>query len=431
MKAKILLYGLLLLIHLSLLYLVLQIFRDKPLLLIALEALIIASLCAFFILLRRILRPVHLINRGMDMLQDEDYSTSLVDTGYGDVDELIRVFNGMISKLREEKISIREQNHFLDLLISSSPVGLVVTDFENRITSMNPASERILATSYSDIAGKSMDALPGTFSGLLKNLKFGEKHSLSLGTHKYLLHKDSFFDSGFRRPFYLMEEMTNEIRQAEKQAYGKIIRMMAHEVNNTIGAVNSILSSVESDVNNMQVETSGELSNILGTALERNNRLNKFMQNYSNLVKLPPPDKSSYELNDSLMTVAESLTYILKMHDISLELDLVDPSPQITADRSQIDLVVANLLKNSIEAISSGGRICVKTSLNPLSLSIHDTGSGIPEDIKERLFSPFFTTKTGGQGIGLTLSREIIENHDYKCYLDHSIEGDTEFVIVF
>lgn len=425
------LYSLLLAIHLSLLFLVLQILRDKPFLLIGVEVLIIASILAFHVLLRRIIRPAQLIRRGLDMIRDEDYSTSLVETGYGDVDELIRVFNGMINKLRKEKLTIREQNHFLDLLISSSPVGLVVTDFELRITSMNPASERILDTKYSVVAGKSMKDLPGIFSGLLNNMKFGEKITLSSGTQKYLVHKDSFIDNGFRRPFYLLEELTSEIRQAEKQAYGKVIRMMAHEVNNTIGAVNSILSSVDSNINELQVEASVELTKILSTALERNNQLNKFMQNYSNLIKLPHPDKAVYELNESLKIVAESLTYILNLHDISLELDLVEPSPHITADRSQIDLVLANLLKNSIEAIGSKGRICVKTKLNPLSLSIQDNGSGISEDVRDRLFTPFFTTKSGGQGIGLTLSREILENHGFQFLLDHSAEKDTEFVIVF
>jgi len=280
------------------------------------------------------------------MLREEDFTTTLVDTGYRDVDELISVFNSMIIKLRQEKITIREQNQFLDLLISSSPMGLIVTDFNGHITSMNPSSERIFAIKFSEMASKRMSELPGLAVEDIINMQFGEKITLSKGSQKYLVHKESFSDHGFRHPFYLFEELTDEIREAEKQAYGKVIRMMAHEVNNTVGAVNSILSSVESSTDVFLDEAREESTKILKVALERNSQLNRFMQNFSNIVKLPKPDREHFLLNKSINSVVESYHYIFKKNNIDIRCDLVEPSLYISADRSQIEQVIANILKN-------------------------------------------------------------------------------------
>jgi len=93
--------------------------------------------------------------------------------------------------------------------------------------------------------------------------------------------------------------------------------------------------------------------------------------------------------------------------------------------------VIANVLKNSIEAIGTGGVISVRTISKPLSLSIQDNGHGIPDHVRDQLFTPFFTTKTGGQGIGLTLVKEILVNHGFNFELKHSAEKNTEFIIEF
>ena len=107
---------------------------------------------------------------------------------------------------------------------------------------------------------------------------------------KYLGRKLYFMDHGFKHPFYIIEEFTEEIRKAEKEAYGKLIRMMAHEVNNTIGSVNSIMSSVQSNPGSFAESDREEVIRMLGVAIQRNYQMNRFMQNFSNVVKLPLPE---------------------------------------------------------------------------------------------------------------------------------------------
>ncbi|UCG27012.1 MAG: PAS domain-containing protein [Bacteroidales bacterium] len=426
------LYIWLLIIHIALLVLVIFLFRESnTTLLLVSEFAIFISLLFSVLLVRRTLKPVNIIRRGLDLLREEDFTSTLVEVGHKDVDELIKVYNNMIYKLREEKITVREQHHFLDLLIKSSPMGLIVTDFDDRITSMNPASERILGIKFTDYEGRHVSDLPGYIARSIETLTFGEKVSLSNRDLKLLVHRDFFMDRGFRHPFFLIEELTDEIRKAEKQAYGKVIRMMAHEVNNTIGSVNSIISAVEHSPDFIKPDEKDEVTGILKVALERNKQLNRFMQNFSDIVKLPLPEKELYGLNDSILLVLDSYAPVFSSKDIEVVTELADPSPSIKADRSQMEQVVANVVKNAVEAMESGGTLTLVTIQNPTTLRIRDTGRGIPENIKSQLFTPFFTTKNGGQGIGLTFVREILINHGFRFDLHTTRNKETEFVIEF
>jgi signal transduction histidine kinase len=238
-------------------------------------------------------------------------------------------------------------------------------------------------------------------------------------------------DHGFRHPFYIIEEFTEEIRQAEKEAYGKLIRMMAHEVNNTIGSVNSIMSTVLSINESSADNESDEIINMLGIAVQRNYQLNRFMQNLSNVVKLPPPERERLNLYDSALVVLESFNPVMKEKNITLEYNYDSASLMIVADRSQMELVFSNILKNSVEAIKDNGSIKVTLSSYPLSISIADDGMGLTKKAAEGIFTPFFSTKTGGQGIGLTLIQEILTNHGFSFRLRNRELSGAEFIILF
>ena len=103
-------------------------------------------------------------------------------------------------------------------------------------------------------------------------------------------------DHGFKHPFYIIENFTEEIKKAEKEAYGKLIRMMAHEVNNTVGSVNSIMTSIQSNPETFVNSEQDDILKMLGVAIQRNYQMNRFMQNFSNVVKLPAPDKELIDL---------------------------------------------------------------------------------------------------------------------------------------
>jgi signal transduction histidine kinase len=266
----------------------------------------------------------------------------------------------------------------------------------------------------------------------LEKLSYDEKHLIVLTDgQKYLCRKLFFMDHGFKHPFYIIEEFTQEIRQAEKEAYGKLIRMMAHEVNNTIGSVNSIMSTVRSIHESSAVDDREEMVNILNVAIQRNYQLNRFMQNLSNVVKLPPPERELLNLKDSVTIVLESYSPVMKEHKITLVYHEDEASRFISADKSQMELVFSNIIKNSVESIKKNGNIFVTVKSNPLSVSFADDGSGLSEKASEGIFTPFFSTKPGGQGIGLTLVQEILSNHGFSFSLRNRVQGGAEFIILF
>jgi Signal transduction histidine kinase regulating C4-dicarboxylate transport system len=157
--------------------------------------------------------------------------------------------------------------------------------------------------------------------------------------------------------------------------------------------------------------------------------MNRFMQNFSNVVKLPLPEKEKMYLNESVMVVIESFSSVLKEKKIGIEVRLDSSSPIISADRSQMEQVFANIIKNSIEAVGSKGEIRVSTKNNPVIVYFEDNGTGLSKKVSEKIFTPFFSTKPGGQGIGLTLAQEILTNHGFSFSFRNKESVGTDFII--
>jgi nitrogen fixation/metabolism regulation signal transduction histidine kinase len=338
----------------------------------------------------------------------------------------------MIMRLREERLSVREKNQFLDLLIDSSPLGIVVLDLDDRILEINKAATRTLGLTNENSQGKHLNELKSNLAAEISAIAYDMKQLIVLADgQKYLCRKLFFMDHGFKHPFYIIEEFTEEIRKAEKEAYGKLIRMMAHEVNNTIGSVNSIMSSIHSNPDSFVDSDKNDIVKMLGIAIQRNYQMNRFMQNFSNVVKLPLPEKDKMDLNESLSLVIESYGSEMREKNIILELDLDSSSPIVNADRSQMEQVFLNIIKNSKEAVANDGHIYVSTKLNPTRIVFGDDGTGLSKEVTEKVFTPFFSTKPGGQGIGLTLVQEILTNHGFPFIFRNRDPAGTEFIISF
>jgi len=417
------------------LFLVLAIYsfhkENPPLLIISEFA--VPLLYAFTIwMMIKFLKPISSIGRSLNLLKEGDFNITLVKTGNSDVDKIIEVYNSMINRLREERLSVREKNHFLDLLIESSPLGIVILDLDDRIIDINKAGSRNLAISNRDFKGKYLTEIESRLANEICKINYEEKQLVILADgEKYLCRKLFFMDHGFRHPFYIIEEFTEEIRKAERDAYGKLIRMMAHEVNNTIGSVNSIMSSIQSNPDSFINSDRDDVTRMLGIAIQRNYQMNRFMQNFSNVVKLPLPEREKMDLNESVSVVLDSFSALLKEKNIRVNVSLDSSSPIIFADRSQIEQVFSNIIKNSEEAVEQNGQINISTLTKPVSVSIEDNGTGMSKEVSEKIFTPFFSTKPGGQGIGLTLVREILTNHSFSFSFHNTKKAGCVFVITF
>lgn len=417
LKTKFMLF--ILVIHLVFLVLCYLIFEKDKLYFIASEVFVLISLSISIGLYRQLIEPLTYIKEGINAIKDRDFNVKFLLTGKIEIDELIVVYNQMMDALREERTRQEAQHFFLEKLIHTSPTGIIILDYDNRIRQINPKAAGILGTGSDD------------FVKQLEPLKPGESKTIRIGgINTYKVQKSHFIDRGFARVFVMMEELTAEIFEAEKNAYGKVIRMMAHEVNNTVGPVNSIISQAL-DTNSLWVSAnSGSLKNAMQIAVERNQNLNLFMRNFADLVKLSPVNKLRIDVGTLVHSVADFMQIKAGQHQVSFEFNLPE-SYFVMADVQQMEQVLINIVKNAIEAIGSQGTVSFNLDAVSCKLTISDTGKGISEQLGEQLFSPFFSTKKDGQGIGLTLVREILLNHGFEFYLKTVKPGQTEFVILF
>jgi two-component system nitrogen regulation sensor histidine kinase NtrY len=419
-------------LHLVALVLSFFIFRKDQLFFIVSEIFILVSLFISWQLYRELLQPLRTLMQGIDAIKDKDFNITFAQTGKPEMDHLISVYNRMMDELRTERIQQQQQHFFLEKLIETSPTGILIMDHDEQVHHLNPKAELLLGIKKEKILLKPLHELTHPILQQVKQLRSGESTTFSAnGIDTYKIQRSHFIDRGFPRFFVMIEELTAEILAAEKKAYGKVIRMMAHEVNNTLGPVNSI---IESALRSEELWRSGKylsLRNALEVAEERNNSLNQFMRNFADVVRLPDPQKISFDLNQLAANVAQLMKLKAETKQVEFDMQLCNDGFLILADRQQMEQVLINIIKNAIESIENMGTISFITRKNPRVLIISDTGKGVPVSLAPDIFSPFFSTKKDGQGIGLTLVREVLMNHHFSFSLETLSPGKTEFTIRF
>jgi len=376
---------------------------------------------------RSFIRPLEFMYSGTDAIMDKDFTIKFVKTGSKEMDKLIDVYNSMIDNIREERIQVEEQHFFLKKLINASPNGIIILDYDEKITDINPRAMKLLDLNESAIQ-QSISNLGNPILLQIAQLEIGKANIISAeGFEKYKCEVSHFIHRGFKRKFILIQELSKEILEAEKRAYGKIIRMMAHEVNNSIGAINSIL---QTHVEYNTKENSDERES-LEIAIERNNSMSSFMKNFAKVVRLPKPHLEKIELNELLQNIGKLMASQAKTKNITIELHLHKNPIFTSIDSKQIEQVLVNIIKNSIESIDNQGVIQIISQASPATILVRDNGAGISPEAADDLFTPFFSTKKDGQGVGLTLIREVLLNHDAQFNLKTKEDAWTEFRIVF
>ncbi|RFZ84265.1 PAS domain-containing protein [Mucilaginibacter terrenus] len=396
------------------------------------EVFIITSIIISVQLYRQLISPIKMLLQGIEAIKDKDFNIKFLTTGKHEVDELINVYNQMIDELRTERTRQQEQHFFLEKLIHTSPTGIVILDHDDRVYQLNPKAAQVLGVTEKQLTGEHITVIGNSLLKQAALLKAGESVTLKPdGINTYKLQRSNFIDRGFHRGFIMIEELTAEILAAEKNVYGKVIRMMAHEVNNTIGPVNSILQSALRADTLWQDQSAAAINNALRVAFDRNQNLNHFMRNFADLVKLPPPNKKQTDLQLLVKAVIELMRLKGQENDVRL---IFEPTPKaviVYADVQQLEQALINITKNAIEAVDSNGTVTFSIDAKKQLLTITDTGKGITGKESVQLFSPFFSTKRDGQGIGLTLVREIMLNHGYEFSLKTIADRQTVFSISY
>jgi two-component system nitrogen regulation sensor histidine kinase NtrY len=429
LRAKVIVY--LLIIHLLWAGLALFVFWHDRIWLLVVELFFAVSIVFGVLLIRAFFVPLQLIQTGAELINERDFTCTFIETGQPEMDQLIRVYNRMIEALREERLKLTEKHYFLRELIDASPAGIIILDYDGRVADLNPSAERLVAQTAEQATGKPLGALP-SLGDALEALQIGESRVSTVhGNRRIRCQKSQFFDRGFPRSFVLLEELTEELRLSEKRAYEKLIRMMSHEVNNSVGAISSLLESCQNYSSQIGADDREDFMDALTVARERAERLNAFMRRFADVVRLPAPERRPCDVITLLKDLTSLMTPELDKRSICVKWDVsVRPEP-VLMDKNQMEQVFLNILKNAAEAIGEEGTITIRVqgAATSPAVAIEDTGPGLPPDVAQNLFTPFFTTKAEGQGIGLTLVQEILTQHGFRFSLENASGGGARFSI--
>ena len=394
------------------------------------EGLILFILIYLTFFYRKIVKPLNTIGSGMELLREQDFSSRLSPVGQYEADRVVNIFNRMMEQLKNERLRLREQNNFLDLLIKASPMGVIITSLDEDLSELNPMALKMLGVRLEDVQGKKMKEVDSPLAVELANLPKGEKVTVRLNdSNIYRCTHSSFIDRGFQHPFYLVETLTDEVMKAEKKAYEKVIRMIAHEVNNTTAGITSTLDTLEATFSEMQ--DTEDICEVLRVSIERCYSMSHFITNFADVVRIPEPQTKMQPLNVVVFSCKRFMETICLNRNIRIMMELDPVSPVVNLDNSLFEQVLVNIIKNASESIDHDGEIYIRTSRNPVCLEIADTGKGIDKETEAKLFSPFFSTKRGGQGIGLIFIREVLQKHNCSFSLRTYADGLTRFRILF
>ena len=393
------------------------------------EGLVLFILCYLPFFYRKIVKPLNSIGSGMELLREQDFSSRLSPVGQYEADRIVNVFNRMMEQLKNERLRLREQNNFLDLLIKASPMGVILTTLDEDLSELNPMAQKMLGVRQEDVLGKKMNEIDSPLAAELANVPKGETATVRLNdSNIYRCTHSSFIDRGFQHPFFLIESLTDEVMKAEKKAYEKVIRMIAHEVNNTTAGITSTLDTVEQALSTE--EGMDDICDVMRVCIERCFSMSRFITRFADVVKIPEPTLTPVDLNDLAFTCKRFMEGMCTDRNIKLRLEIDETLKEVKMDASLFEQVLVNIIKNAAESIEKDGEIIVRT-LSPAIVEVVDNGKGISKEVEAKLFSLFFSTKPNGQGIGLIFIREVLMRHGCTFSLRTYADGLTRFRILF
>ena len=409
-------------------------FREQKLYWYIAEGGIVLILIYLSVFYHKIVKPLRTIGNGMELLHEQDFSSRLSPVGQYEADHIVNIFNRMMDQLKNERLRMREQNYFLDLLIQASPMGVIILTLNEDVSQMNPMAVKMLGIPLSDACGRKMDQVDSRLAAELARIPYEETEVVRLNdanvykcTHSY------FIDCGFKHPFYLIERMTDEVMRAEKKAYEKVIRMIAHEVNNSTAGITSTLDTVGQALS--AEDGMEDLCEVMRVCVERCYSMSRFITRFADVVKIPEPTLVPLSLNEMAATCKRFMEGMCADAGITLRLECDEQVGEVKMDASLFEQVLVNIIKNAAESLSSadtikGGEIVVRT-FAPASVEVVDNGPGISPEVEAKLFTPFFSTKPNGQGIGLVFIREVLTKHGCTFSLRTYEDGLTRFRIAF
>ncbi len=372
-----------------------------------------------FSLRERVASPLRTLANLLEAMREGDYSIRARGIKSDDaMGEVMQQVNMMSSTLRSQRLGAMEATTLLRKVMEEINVGVFAFDGEQKLRLVNRAGERLTGEPAERLLGKDAIAL-GLGDYLMGEAQQTIQRNFPGVTGRWNISRSTFREGGLPHQLLVVTDLTRPLREEELKAWQRLVRVLGHELNNSLAPIKSIAGSLESLLSRTPRPHDWEedMHRGLTVIASRSEALSRFMSSYARLARLPPPTLEPVVVDDVIRRVVGLETRIPP--------DLT-PGPNVTiqADCDQIEQLLINIIRNAVDAsLETGGKVHVgwKRQNAHLMVWVRDEGPGLANT--SNLFVPFFTTKPGGSGIGLVLSRQIAEAHGGTFTLQNATNG--------
>ncbi len=401
------------------------------------------------------------IARFFDSIKYSDFTQSFQPSIKGSsFEDLNRSLSDVIEQFRKTRSEKEEHYRYLQIVIQHVGIGLMVFTADGKVELINAAAKRLLKVNnvdnISDLAGMSkslvrtLQKIAGGENILVKFVNDNELFQLSIYATEFKMRDNQY-------KLISLTNIQNELEEREMEAWQNLIRVLTHEIMNSVTPLISLSSTASSLLDGVmrseemvepgtrgmgQVkigadkESLGDVKGALDTISRRSQGLLHFVDDYRNLTRIPTPNFQTFRIDDLFARIRKLFNDRFQVRNIEFKTSANPPGLELTADPDLIEQVIINLVMNSIGALTETStpriRLSAKTdSRGGILIHVADNGQGIPEELQEKIFIPFFTTRKEGSGIGLSLSRQIMRAHKGNIAVSSSPGEETVFTLRF
>ena len=378
-------------------------FTHEPLLVAA--AVAAAALPLTYALLRAPLRRMRVnlgaLTDGVRGFSDGDFSLRLRVTGRDEITDLVAMYNDVGNLLRAQRNETLQRELLFETVLQATPLAIILTAESGRVVYANRAA-RELFTPGERLEGRRLDELLGNAPALRDAFAQDRDTLFTTGSESYHLARRTFYLNGRAHLLWIANRLTPELRRQEVEVWKRAIRVLNHELNNSLAPIRSLFHSAR--VIRQREEQWHRMDEINSAVEERLDYLQRFLDGYAAFARLPKPRPSATPWLDVLQSVQQIVPF-----------RIAEPRPSHAGnvDRAQVEQLVINLVKNAAEAGSAAEDIVVDVERRAGGslLSVSDRGEGMSDETITRALLPFWSTKPGGSGLGLPLCNEIADAH--------------------
>lgn len=419
----------------------------------------ITSFVLLLVLLYQVVVLIHYVEKTnrdlanfLEAIRYSDFSRNFQTEGMGHSFEHLKdTFNSVMDDFQKIRSEKEEHYYYLHNIMEHVGIGIIAYRSDGHIEMINKAAKRLFQIRHLENIKELADKSPELVDNLL-NIGQYDNTLVKLQDQDDLLqlsiHGTQFILNERQVKLITIKDIQLELEAQEMEAWQKLIRVLTHEIMNSIAPISSLTSTANLMVNQMlqmiddphevpvDRESIMDIRTALDTIHKRSVGLIHFVQTYRNLTKIPKPNFSIFPIKRLLDNIHKLLNEEFETHAIQCDCYIRPESLQLTADEQLIEQVLINLMKNSIHALEGrkDARIIVEAFENNrgrIIIQVKDNGRGILPDVQDKIFIPFFTTKAKGSGIGLSLSKQILRLHNGNISVHSIPDQETIFSLTF